>query len=64
MARKNLYKNNKNKIIAGILGGLGEYYNIDPTILRLGWIVVCILTGLFPGLLAYFIAMLIVPKKP
>jgi len=64
MAGKNLYKSDKNKIIAGIFGGLGEYYDVDPTILRLAWILICIFTGLFPGLLAYLIAMLIVPQKP
>jgi phage shock protein C len=62
-AKKKLYRSNENKILAGIIGGLGEYFDIDPTVLRLGWLLVFVFTGIFPGLLAYFVAILIVPKK-
>ena len=59
--KKKLYRSNKNKILAGIFGGLGEYFDVDPTILRLGWLLVSVFTGIFPGFLAYLIAILIVP---
>lgn len=62
-AKRKLYRSNENKILAGIIGGLGEYFDIDPTVLRLGWLLVFVFTGIFPGLLAYFVAILIVPKK-
>ena len=62
-AKKKLYRSSENKILAGIIGGLGEYFDIDPTVLRLGWLLVFVFTGIFPGLLAYFVAILIVPKK-
>lgn len=62
--KKKLYRSSENKILAGIIGGLGEYFDIDPTVLRLGWLLVFVFTGIFPGLLAYFVAILIVPKKP
>lgn len=61
---KKLYRSSSNKIFAGILGGLGEYFEVDPAILRLLWILVVIFTGVVPGILAYIIAMFIVPKKP
>ena len=61
--KKKLYRSKENKILAGIIGGLGEYFDIDPTVLRLGWLLVFVFTGIFPGLLAYFVAILIVPKK-
>lgn len=61
---KNLYRSNDNKIFAGILGGLGEYYNIDPVLLRAGFVFVMFITGLLPGLLAYLICIFIIPKKP
>ena len=64
MGTKKLYRSRKNKIIAGIFGGLGEYLNVDPVFLRLIWLLVVILTGFFPGLVAYFIAIFIVPKSP
>jgi len=60
---KRLYKSKENKVFSGVLGGIGEYFNIDPVLLRLVWIVVVIFTGFFPGLIAYIIASLIVPFK-
>ena len=61
--KKNLYRSKKNKILAGIFGGLGEYFDIDPTLLRLAWLLVFVFTGFFPGLLAYLVAVIIVPLK-
>jgi len=60
---KKLYKSNTNKIFAGVIGGIGEYFDIDPTLLRLAWILVVVFTGIFPGLIVYIIAALVVPKK-
>ena len=42
---KKLYKSNKNKILDGVCGGIAEYFNIDPTLVRLGWVVFCALGG-------------------
>jgi len=50
-------------MLAGVCGGLAEYFNIDSSLLRLIWVLVVIFTGFFPGVLAYIIAALIVPKK-
>jgi phage shock protein C len=61
---KRLYRSNTDKVFAGILGGLGEYLDIDPTILRLIYILIAILTGLVPAIIGYVIAYLIVPPKP
>ncbi len=61
---KKLYKSNTNFVLSGVLGGLGEYYDIDPTLLRLGFIVLVLITGGFPGIVAYIIAAIIVPIKP
>lgn len=59
---KKLYKSNINKMICGVCGGVGEFFNIDPTLVRLGWIVFCAIGG--SGILAYIIAAIIVPKSP
>ena len=59
---KKLYKSNTNKVIDGVCGGIGEYFNIDPTLVRLAWVVVCALGG--SGLLAYIIMALIIPRQP
>ncbi len=57
-----LYKSSRDKVFEGVCGGLGEYFNIDPVIIRLIWLVAVIFGG--TGVLAYFIAMLIIPKNP
>ncbi len=61
---KHLYKSSNNKIFAGILGGLGEYYNVDPVLLRTGFVFVTIITGIIPCAFAYYICKFIIPKKP
>ncbi|HLA03706.1 MAG TPA: PspC domain-containing protein [Patescibacteria group bacterium] len=60
---KKIYRSKKNKVFAGICGGVGEYFNIDPVLVRLIWILVVVATGFFPGVLAYIIAIFSVPKK-
>lgn len=61
---KHLYKSRKNRVWAGIIGGVGEYFNVDASILRLTWIVLVFMTGFFPGLFAYIVAMLVIPQAP
>ncbi len=62
--KQRLYRSEDNKIIAGILGGLGEYLDIDPTILRLFFVAVTVFTGIIPGALIYLVALIIVPRRP
>lgn len=58
---KKLYRSNQDKMLCGVCGGLGEYFNIDPTIVRLIWaIFVCTSAGI----IAYIIAAIIVPIDP
>lgn len=64
METKKLYRSETNKVFAGICGGLGEYWNVDPVLIRLLWLTVVILTGIFPGVIAYILALFIVPKQP
>ena len=58
---KKLYRNTRNKMIAGVCSGLAEYINIDPTIIRVIWALVG-LSG--AGVVAYLICALIIPEKP
>jgi phage shock protein C len=62
--KKRLYKSKDDKIFAGVLGGIGEYFDIDPTILRLLYILIAVMTALFPAIIGYIIAALVVPKRP
>lgn len=59
-----LYKSDENKVFTGVVGGIGEYLNVDPVVLRLAWVLLTVFTGFAPGIIAYLIAALIVPKKP
>ena len=56
---KRLTKSN-NRMICGVCGGIGEYLGIDPTVVRLLWVLLSVLGG--AGLLAYIIAAIIIPE--
>lgn len=58
---KRLYRSTRDKKVAGVLGGLGEALDIDPTILRLGFIFLAFLTGLLPFVITYFVAWWLLP---
>ncbi|MBQ9392744.1 MAG: PspC domain-containing protein [Oscillospiraceae bacterium] len=58
---KKLYRVNEGKMLAGVCAGLGKYFNLDPTIVRLLWVVISLLGG--AGVLAYIICALIVPAE-
>ena len=60
--KKKLYKSKTDKKIAGVCGGVAEYFGIDPTIIRLIWAVICL--GYGAGLLLYIIAAFILPEGP
>ena len=59
---KKLYRSKKEKMIAGVCGGIAEYFKMDPTIIRLLW-VVGTLVFFGAGIIAYLIAWIIVPEK-
>jgi phage shock protein C len=59
---KHLYRSSKNKTLAGVCGGIAEYFGIDPTIVRLIWIALTLLGG--SGILLYIIAYFVMPKNP
>lgn len=58
---KNLYRSENNKVIFGVCGGLGEYFEVDPTLIRLGVVLFSMAGG--SGLLAYLIAAIVMPKQ-
>lgn len=62
MNGERLYKSRDNRMISGVCAGIAEYFGIDPTLVRLAWVVFSLLGG--SGLLAYIIAAIIVPENP
>ncbi|WP_425801521.1 PspC domain-containing protein [Desulfitobacterium sp. Sab5] len=59
---KRLYRSSRDKMLGGVCSGLGEYFNIDPTLIRLA--VIIAVFGAGAGLLAYLIAWIIIPLNP
>lgn len=57
---RHLYRSRSNKVIAGVCGGFAEYFGVDPTIVRLIWVLVTLTYGL--GLIAYIIAAIVIPE--
>ena len=62
MKGKRLYRSRENAMLAGVCGGIGEYFDIDPTIVRLAWVILGFCGGV--GLWAYVIAAVIIPQRP
>lgn len=58
---KQLYRSETNKVWKGVIGGFGEYFEIDPTLLRVLFAVFVLVTGFFPGVVAYIIAAYLMP---
>lgn len=63
MSKKKLVRNKDKAVLAGVISGLAEYFNQDPVLLRIGAILLLILTGLFPGALFYVAAWVLMPEK-
>lgn len=62
MEEKRLYKSSRDVKLAGICGGVAEYFNIDPTIVRLLWVAFTIAGGC--GIIGYIICMIVLPNDP
>lgn len=59
---KKLYKSATDKKLDGVCAGVAEYFDVDPTLVRLAWVLVTCFAG--AGLLAYIVAAIIMPRKP
>lgn len=59
---KRLYRSRKDRMLGGVCSGLGTYFNIDPVLIRLAWVVGFFVGGV--GFLAYIIAWIIIPEEP
>jgi phage shock protein PspC (stress-responsive transcriptional regulator) len=59
---KRLYRSSTDKMIGGVCGGIAEYFTLDPTLVRIGYILLTFFT-IFSGFLAYIILWIVVPKR-
>lgn len=60
---KRLTRSQKGKVFFGVCAGLGDYLGVDLVLIRVIWIVLTILSGVFPGVVAYLLVALVMPKK-
>lgn len=59
---RRLYKSNENKLLDGVCGGVAEYFDIDPTLVRLAWVLFTAMGG--AGIVAYIVAAIVIPRRP
>lgn len=62
MPTKRLYRSRKEKMLAGVCGGIAEYFTLDPSLVRLGWILLGCFAG--SGIIAYIICAIVIPSSP
>jgi len=62
MANK-LMRSVKDKMIGGVCGGLAEHFNIDPSLVRVGFVLVTFASGILFGIVAYIVMMIVVPEE-
>jgi phage shock protein C len=63
MRKKRLQRNEEQAVVAGVLAGLAEYFDQDPVLFRVLAITFLLLTGIFPGLLVYVAAWVLMPRR-
>ena len=61
---KRLYKSSNNQMISGVCGGIAEYFALDPSLVRLGWVIVTLFSGGGIGIIAYIACAIVLPTAP
>ena len=61
---RRLTRSSRHKMIAGVCGGIAEYFELDPTVVRVAYVLISIVSVAFPGILAYIILMFVMPPAP
>lgn len=64
MEKKKLFRSRNERILLGVCGGLGEYFDIDPVIVRIFWVFITIFGGILPGVIVYLLGGLLIPLEP
>ena len=60
--QKKLYKSKQNQMLCGVCSGIAKYFDMDPTLVRLGLVAFCLLGG--SGILAYIVCAIVIPDEP
>jgi phage shock protein C len=59
-----LYRSATDRVFSGLCGGMAEHFDLDPALVRLAWVVLDVLTGIFPLLVVYIVMVMVVPEEP
>ena len=59
---KRLYKSRDDQKLDGVCAGIAKYFDVDPTVIRLAWVLFCAVGG--SGILAYIVCALVIPREP
>lgn len=62
MARR-LYRTRKDSMLGGVCGGIANYFDLDPTLVRIGYLLLSVLSAGFPGILVYIILWIVIPQE-
>ena len=62
--KKRIYRSRGDRMVAGVLGGWSAYLGLDPSLVRLVYVLMLILTGFFPGIFFYLVMAIIIPLEP
>lgn len=60
---KRLYRTQSDRMISGVCGGVAAYFGLDPSLVRISLVVIAFMTAIFPTVVCYFIATLIIPNE-
>ena len=61
---KRIYRSRSDRMVAGVLGGWAQYLGLDPSLVRLAFVLLVILTGFFPGVFFYLVMAIVIPREP
>ena len=61
--KKRLFRSNSDRMIAGVCGGVAAYFDVDPSLVRLGTVLLTCLTGLFPMTFGYIVCAIVIPSE-
>lgn len=62
--KRRLYRSRDEKMVAGVCGGLAEYFDVDPTIVRVAYALLTLVSGVFPGVVLYAVLAVVMPVEP
>ncbi|WP_421872718.1 PspC domain-containing protein [Marinoscillum sp.] len=63
MTTRRLLRSRTESMLAGVCGGIAKYFDLDPSLVRIGYIVLSVLSAAFPGILVYIILWIVIPEE-